>query len=210
MEQKVNAYDTLNVTDVDLAYNEPYEEVVNVKETSYFVEAGIYYFVVTLYALSFTIDEDLRPARKYILPLIIIFGAYEMFIHFHPEITTVFDFMHNKIPIFLQKAILKNFLSVFIAIIRTKFSRSLTQEKKLLNSLDKDHTESEYRDIMQGLLAVYQERSKKKAEKIGSWGTKIKGWISKAFTILLIFSIAKGFFGGSGDEGGKYDLWGVI
>lgn len=56
MEQQVNSYDTLNVTDIDLAYNEPYEEVVKVKETSYFVEAGIYYFVVTLYALSYTID----------------------------------------------------------------------------------------------------------------------------------------------------------
>ena len=59
-----------------------------------------------------------------------------MFMHFHPEITTVFDLLHNKIPIFIQKAILKNLLSVFIAIIRTKFSRSLTQEKKLLNTLD--------------------------------------------------------------------------
>lgn len=56
MEQKVNYYDTLNITDTDLAYNEPFEEVVNVKETSYFVEAAIYYFVVLLYALSFTID----------------------------------------------------------------------------------------------------------------------------------------------------------
>ena len=58
---------------------------------------------------------------------------------------------------------------------------------------------------MQGLLAVYQQRSKKKAEKIGSWGTKLKGWISKAFTILVVLSIAKGLFEGSGG-GGKGDL----
>lgn len=127
MQQKVNSYDTLNVTDIDLAYNQPFEEVVNVKQTSYFVEAGIYYFVITLYALSFTIDQEMRPARKYILPLIVLFAGYEFFMHFHPQVTTVLDLLHNKIPIFLQKAILKNLLSIFIAIIRTKFSRSLTQ-----------------------------------------------------------------------------------
>ena len=139
------------------------------------------------------------------LPLIIVFAGYESFMHFHPEVTTLIDLVHNKIPIFMQKTILKSFLSVFIAIIRTKFSRALTTEKKLLKNLDKEHTELEYKEIMQGLEAIYQERAKKKSEKLNSWGVRIKGWISKAFTLLIIFSIAKGFFGG-GSTDSPHDL----
>ena len=59
--------------------------------------------------------------------------------HYHPEVTTVIDLIHNKVPIFIQKVILKNLLSVFVAIIRTKFSRSLTKEKKLLKRLDMEN-----------------------------------------------------------------------
>lgn len=76
MEQEVNYYDTLNITDVDLEFNIPFQEVVKVKETTYYVEAGIYYFIVLLYALAYTIDDDMRPARKYLLPLIFLFAGY--------------------------------------------------------------------------------------------------------------------------------------
>lgn len=31
------------------------------------------------------------------------------------------------------------------------------------------------------------------------FGAKVRGWIGKAFTLLVIFSIAKGFFGTGGN-----------
>lgn len=55
MEQEVNYYDTLNITDIDLEYNIPFKEVVEVKQKTYYVEAGIYYFIVLLYVLAYTI-----------------------------------------------------------------------------------------------------------------------------------------------------------
>lgn len=44
----------------------------------------------------------------------------------------------------------------------------------------------------------------KKAESENSWGSKIRGWVSKAFTVLVLISIAKGFFGAS--EGQSKEL----
>lgn len=37
MEQEVNYYDTLNITDVDLQFNMPMKDAVKVKEISYYV-----------------------------------------------------------------------------------------------------------------------------------------------------------------------------
>lgn len=37
----------------------------------------------------------------------------------------------------------------------------------------------------------------KKLNSEKSWGNRIRGWISKGFTILILFSIARGFFGSS-------------
>lgn len=138
IESEPRAYDTLNITSSDLEFGVKIDEAISIKETSYFVETGIFYFVILLYSISFTIDDDLRPARKYLLPLILLFGGYELFIHFHPEVVTIIDLLHNKLPIFLQKAIIKHLLSVLVAIIRTKFSRKLTLEKNLLKQLESD------------------------------------------------------------------------
>ena len=82
-----------------------------------------------LYGLAFTIDDDLRPARKFIIPLTFLFGAYEFYIHFYPQTPTFIDFMNNKVPIFQQKTMLKNILSVLVAAIRTKYMRRKTPEK---------------------------------------------------------------------------------
>ena len=87
------------------------------------MEAGIYYFIILLYVLAYTIEDDMKPARKILLPTIIMFAAYEFYIHFHPEVTTAIDLVHNKLPIFMQKKILKTMLSIFVAIIRAKFLR---------------------------------------------------------------------------------------
>lgn len=74
--------------------------------------------------LAYTIEEDMKPARKILLPLIVLFAAYEAYIHFHPETTTFIDLLYDKLPIFMQKKILKTMLSTFIAIIRAKFLKS--------------------------------------------------------------------------------------
>ena len=50
--------------------------MVKVKETTYYVEAGIYYFIILLYVLAYTIEDDMKPARKILLPVIILFAAY--------------------------------------------------------------------------------------------------------------------------------------
>jgi hypothetical protein len=76
--------------------------------------------------LAYTIEDDMKPARKILLPVIILFAAYEFFIHFHPEVITVIDLLHNKIPIFIQKKILKSMLSTFVAIIRAKYLKKET------------------------------------------------------------------------------------
>lgn len=127
MEQEVNYYDILNMTDVDLEYNIPLKDVVKVKTTTYYVEAGVYYFIVLLYVLAYTIEDDMKPARKVLLPLIIMFAAYEFFIHFSPQIITIFDILHGKLPIFAQKALLKTMLSTFIAIVRSRFVKRVTE-----------------------------------------------------------------------------------
>ncbi len=79
----------------------------------------------------------MRPARKYLLPLIFIFAGYEAFMHWHSEYPTVLDLLNNKVPIFMQKTMWKTILSVLVAIVRTKFKRRITEEKKLLSDLKK-------------------------------------------------------------------------
>jgi len=58
---------------------------------------------------------------------------YEAYIHINPSTITVIDLISNKIPIFIQKTILKTILSTLVAIIRTKYSRKVTLEKKSLS-----------------------------------------------------------------------------
>jgi hypothetical protein len=48
---------------------------------------------------------------------------------------------------------------------------------------------------------IYQEKGRRKIESENSWSTKIRGWISKAFTVLVLLSIAKGFFGSNQAQG---------
>ena len=79
-----------------------------------------------LYGLAFTIDDDLKPSRKYILPLTFMFGFYELYIHYYPQNPTLIDYINDKVPIFVQKTILKNFIAVLVATIRTKFLRTKT------------------------------------------------------------------------------------
>lgn len=55
MESSSTAYDTLNVTEIDLDYNVKLDEAIKIKETAYYVETGIFYFVILLYGLAFTI-----------------------------------------------------------------------------------------------------------------------------------------------------------
>lgn len=76
--------------------------------------------------LAYTIDDDLRGARKIILPLIFITGGYEYLVHTHPEYPTVIDLINSKIPIFIQKKILKTILTTLISIIRTKYLKRKT------------------------------------------------------------------------------------
>jgi hypothetical protein len=68
----------------------------------------------------------MRPARKILLPLIFMFGAYEFYIHYNPGIITIIDLLNDKIPLFLQKTILKTMLSTLIAIVRAKYSKKVT------------------------------------------------------------------------------------
>jgi len=46
--------------------------------------------------------------------------------------------LHNKLPIFVQKALLKTMLSTFITIVRTKFVKRVTEEKKLIKELNQE------------------------------------------------------------------------
>lgn len=197
MEQQVNYYDTLNITDIDLQYNIPFDDVVSMKEATYYVEAGIYYFITLLYSLAFTADDDMKPSRKILIPLIIIFALYEALMHTHPEVMTIIDVFSNKIPIFMQKTILKTILSTVIAIIRTKYLRRMTPEKKALAALEKPHSPEEYKEIFSNLNHIYKQKLERKKKEENSLGTKIRGWISKGFTILFIFSIARSFFNSS-------------
>lgn len=108
---------------------------MSIKETTYFVEAGIFYFIILLYGLAFTIDDDLKPSRKYILLLTFVFGFYEMYMHYNPQMPTPIDFINNKVPIFVQKNIMKNILAILVATVRTKFLRRKTPEKEVLDNL---------------------------------------------------------------------------
>lgn len=140
----------------------------------------------------------MKPARKILLPLIALFAGYEFYIHFHPEVTTVLDLLHSKLPIFLQKVILKTMLSTLVSIIRTKYMRKNTDERKLFRDLEKQHTPEEYKQILSGIEKVYEGKLEKKMNYENSWRARVKGWISTGVSVLILGSVVYGLVGGGG------------
>ena len=92
----------------------------------------MFYFITFLYILAFTMDEETKGSRKYMLVLAVIFLAYEYYIHEHPGEATVIDFIDNKIPLFEQRNIFKRTLIILIAIVRSYFIKKRTEEKVLI------------------------------------------------------------------------------
>jgi hypothetical protein len=195
MENPVNYYDLLNVTDADLRYsNLPYDTIVSTKKTTYVVETTIYYFIALLYSLAYTIEDDMRPARKFILLAIAAFAAYEAYLFHFPTTVTLIDVINDRVPIFLQNAVWKTTLSLLIAIIRTKFKRKLTKEKALLQELRRQHSETEYRDLLKSLSELYFLRNMQKAEGQKSWGTKLRRYIGNGFAVLVMIVMVRNLF----------------
>ena len=84
MEQPINYYDLYNITAVDLKHQQPIEMAAQMKEMVYGFETAIFYFIALLYFIAFTIDDKVRPSRKILLPLTLIFALYEFYIHWYP------------------------------------------------------------------------------------------------------------------------------
>lgn len=71
------------MTDIDLSSNSQLKikDIVEIKSTSFYVELGMFYFIVILYILAFTLEEETQSARKFMLLLAIAFLAYEYYVH---------------------------------------------------------------------------------------------------------------------------------
>ena len=77
MSKEINYYDLYNLTDADLSTtNVKLEETVVIKQYSYYVETGIFYFITFLYVLAFTLDSDTKKPRMMMLGLTIAFALY--------------------------------------------------------------------------------------------------------------------------------------
>ena len=77
MSRQTNYYDLYNLTDSDISTtNMKLEEAVTIKQYSYYVETGIFYFITLLYILAFTLDSDSKKSRMFMLALTISFGLY--------------------------------------------------------------------------------------------------------------------------------------
>lgn len=98
----------------------------------YYLEFGLYYFIALLFGIAFTIDEQLRPARKILLPLTLATLVYELSTHWYPHTTTLIDLIDNKMPLFVQGKILRRTLALLIALIRSYYAKMPSEEKKLL------------------------------------------------------------------------------
>ena len=59
--------------------------------------------------------------------------------------------------------------------------------------MEKEQTTEEYENLLHKLTIIYHEKGEIKKKAANSLGSKIRDWISKGFTILVIFSLIKGF-----------------
>lgn len=142
MSKETNYYDLYNLTDADISStNVELKEVVTIKQYSYYVETGIFYFICYLYVLAFTLDSTTRTPRWIMLALTLSFLAYEFFTHEHPHQLTLIDLIHSQLPLFTQRKFMKRALIVWIAMIRAYFFRQKSEEDVLLGELGQEKSE---------------------------------------------------------------------
>lgn len=151
---------------------------------------GIFYLITILYVLAFTLESELKPSRKYLIPLILLFFGYEWYIYNNPNQTTIIDLINPHIPIFRQVSILKRTLAILVAIVRCLFLKRNTLEKALREELKNHHTAAEYKDILVGLHNHYVGKCEEKKAYEASFQFKLKNWISKGVSGLVFIIIA--------------------
>jgi len=71
------------------------------------------------------------------LALTVSFAVYELFMHEYPKTPTAIDFFYNKVPLFVQRKFMKRALIIWIALIKTYFDKKKTEERTLLDELQK-------------------------------------------------------------------------
>lgn len=64
-----------------------------------------------------------------------------------------------------------------------------------MDNIEKEQTKEDYENLLHKLTIIYHEKGEMKKKAANSLGSKIRDWISKGFTILVIFSLIKGFIG---------------
>lgn len=71
------------MTDVDLSSNSQLKikDVVEIKSLTFYVELTMFYFITILYILAFTLDEESKKARKFMLIVALAFLAYDYYVH---------------------------------------------------------------------------------------------------------------------------------
>jgi len=88
-----------------------------------------------LYILAFTLEDELKIARRIMLSLTVVFLIYELRVHYNPHESNIIDFINPSFPLFLQQTIYKRTLAILIAVIRTIYLNRESEEKKLLRAL---------------------------------------------------------------------------
>lgn len=83
MQEPTNYYDLYNVTDADLSTNSQLKikDVVEIKSLNFYVELIMFYFIAILYILAFTLEDEARKARKFMLAVALLFLAYDYYVH---------------------------------------------------------------------------------------------------------------------------------
>jgi hypothetical protein len=116
--------------------------------------------------------------------------------HEYPKSPTVIDLLYSKLPLFTQRKFMKRALIVWIALIRGYFMTKKTEEDTLLEQLDKERGEAEYRDLLERLRDINKEKLEEKKRYESSWAYKIRNWVSKGISIFFLIILVKNMIPG--------------
>jgi hypothetical protein len=78
-----------------------------------------------------------------------------------------------------------------MAIIRSHFLRKKTDEKLLTESLSKEHTISEYKDILERLAEIYRQKAVEKDKYEKSIWAKLRNYVSKGLSFFFLLLVVK-------------------
>ena len=136
----------------------------------------MFYLVAFVFMMGLTIHPDSRHMRKYLFLALVASLAQELYAFFNPEQTTLLDWVYPRMPLFQQFVLLRDFFSAIMVIVRILDSRRATEERILIESIEK-HS-NELQNVLTNLTklnALYSKKLEAKEIEEKSWLTRAKG-----------------------------------